>query len=373
LRLRSVVPLGIGLPLAQPIKMANATVANADNLLVRLVDVDGHVGWGEAASAPLMTGETPESMLAAVTFMRPQLEGMEVEDVGGFGRRLDALMYGNSGAKSAVEMAAYDLAGKRRGVPVAELLGGAVRRELPALWMLAAGEIAADVAAARRMADEGFVAFKLKVAGEGGAVVDDDLARCAAARAALGPKARISADANQGFSRAQAIGFAAGAEAAGLDFIEQPVDARDLDGMAAVARATRVPIGADEGIHGLNDIEHHHALGAARGASLKTIKLGGLAGVMTAGRRMAALGMHVNLAGKIADSSVASAAIVHLGAALPQLDWDVSVTCLYLAQDIVTEPIRLERGHARLRDRPGLGIEIDESKLAALALDRVAA
>jgi muconate cycloisomerase len=146
-----------------------------------------------------------------------------------------------------------------------------------------------------------------------------------------------------------------------------------LDGMAAVARGTRVPIGADEGIHSLEDVERHHALRAARGASLKTIKLGGLAGVMTAGRRMAALGMHVNLAGKIADSSVASAAIIHLGAALPQLDWDVSITCAYLAQDIVTEPIRLDRGRARLSDRPGLGVEIDESKLAGLARDRVAA
>jgi L-alanine-DL-glutamate epimerase-like enolase superfamily enzyme len=373
LRLRSVLPLRISLPLAQPSKMANATVVTADNLLVRVTDVDGHVGWGEAASAPLMTGETPESMLAAVGFMRPQLEGFEVEDIGLFGRRLDALMYGNSGAKSAIEMAVYDLAGKRQGVPVVELLGGALRRELPALWMLAAGEVAADVATARRMKAEGFVAFKVKVAGSDGAAVDEDLARCAAVRAALGPDVRISADANQGFSRAQALRFADGAEAAGLDFIEQPLDGHDLDGMAAVARATRVPIGADEGIHGLEAIERHHALRAARGASLKTIKLGGLAGVMTAGRRTAALGMHVNLAGKIAESSVASAAIVHLGAALPQLDWDVSITCAYLAQDIVVEPIRLEGGHARLRDRPGLGIEIDESKLSGLARDRVAA
>jgi L-alanine-DL-glutamate epimerase-like enolase superfamily enzyme len=370
LRLRSVVPLRIGLPLAQPIKMANVTVATADNLLVRVEDVDGHVGWGEAASAPLMTGETPESMLAAATFMRPQLEGLEVEDVDGFGRRLDAFMYGNSSAKSAIEMAVYDLAGKRRGVPVVELLGGALRRELPALRMLAASDRASDVAAAQRMAAAGFAAFKVKV---GGADIDADLTRCAAVRAALGPAARISADANQGWSRAQAIAFAQGAEGAGLDFIEQPVDGRDLEGMAAAAQATRVPIGADEGIHSLADIDRHHALGAARGASLKTIKLGGLAGVLAAGRRMDALGMHVNLAGKIADSSVASAAIVHLGAALPQLDWDVSITCVYLAQDIVKEPIRLERGRARVLDRPGLGIEIDESKLAGFALDRFAA
>jgi L-alanine-DL-glutamate epimerase-like enolase superfamily enzyme len=73
--------------------------------------------------------------------------------------------------------------------------------------------------------------------------------------------------------------------------------------------------------------------------------------------------MHVNLASKIADSSIGSAAIVHIGAALPQLDWDISITCQYLAQDIVTEPIRVEHGHVRVPDRPGLGFTIDESKL----------
>jgi L-alanine-DL-glutamate epimerase-like enolase superfamily enzyme len=79
---------------------------------------------------------------------------------------------------------------------------------------------------------------------------------------------------------------------------------------------------------------------------------------------MHALGMHVNLAGKIADSSICSSAIVHLGAALPQLDWDVSVTCQYLAQDIVTEPLIVERGHMRVSDRPGLGVRVDESRLS---------
>lgn len=361
MRIRSVTPLWISLPLVSPIKMARSLVARADNLLVRLEDSDGHVGWGEAASAPTMTGETPESMIAAVAFMRPQLEGAEVEDPAAFGALLDSLIYGNAGAKAALDLALFDLMGKRAGVPAAELLGGVVRRDVPVLWMLAANDLGADVAAARRMADEGFVAFKVKV-GSGG--VENDLARCAAVREALGRGVRISADANQGFSREEALRFARGAGAAGLDFIEQPIAAEDIEGMAAVAAATQVPVGADEGVHSLLDIERHHAAGAARGASLKTIKLGGMSAVMAAGRRMDALGMRINLAGKIAESSVASAATVHLGAALPQLDWDASITCQYLAQDIVSEPIAILRGHARFSDRPGLGMVVDESKLS---------
>ena len=94
----------------------------------------------EAASAPSMTGETPESMLAAVNYMRHSLEGLEVEDVSGFGRKVDGFMYGNAAAKSALDMAVYDLVGKREKKTVAELLGGIVRREIPVLWMLAAAD-----------------------------------------------------------------------------------------------------------------------------------------------------------------------------------------------------------------------------------------
>lgn len=156
MRIKSVTPLWISLPLVEPIKMARTTVETAENLLVRVEDVDGFVGWGEASSAPTMTGETPESMVAAVNFMRPALEGLEIEDVSAFGQAIDGLMYGNAAAKSALDMAVYDLAGKRARKPVAELLGGIVRRDVPVLRMLAAADRVADVAAARRMAAEGF-------------------------------------------------------------------------------------------------------------------------------------------------------------------------------------------------------------------------
>ena len=364
MRIISVTPLAARLPLTRPLKLSDGTISTADNLLVRIDDGEGNVGWGEAASAPTMTGELQEGMVAAVNFMQPHLVGTKVENLLEFGAYLDGLMYGNNAAKSAIDMAVHDLVAKRAGVPLSDLLGGALRREVPVLYLLAANDRAADTAAAKRMADHGFVAFKVKV---GTGTIANDLARCAAVREAVQPTTRISADANQAFTIADAIRFAEGAEAAGLDFIEQPVMGHDLEGMAAVARATPVPLGTDEGVHSLADIERHHALKAARGASLKTIKLGGLDQVMAAGRLMHALGMHVNLAGKIAESGIASAAIAHLAAALPQLDWDISITCQYLAHDIVTEPLKVVNGHVRVPDGPGLGITVDESRLSRFA------
>ena len=94
----------------------------------------------------------------------------------------------------------------------------------------------------------------------------------------LGPGLLISADANQGFSTEQAIDYVRAVNGCGLDFFEQPVAADDLAGMAAVAAAaTDIAIGADEGIHSLADIRRHHERKAARGVSLKAIKLGGIA------------------------------------------------------------------------------------------------
>lgn len=364
MRIRSVTPFLTSLPLAKPFKMSNVTIVTAENLLVRIEDTDGNVGWGEACSGPMMTGDVPAGLAAAARFMGGLLVGVSVEDPSSFAGTIGPLVYGNRGAKSALEMAVYDLAAKRVGLPVSELLGGTLRREVPALFILAAGDLSRDLEMAKTKADEGFVVFKVKV---GTTTVDRDLERCAAVRNLLGKGVRISADANEGYSREEALHFVSSAEDAGLDFIEQPVRGADLDGMAQIAAATPVPLCADEGIHSVEDIKRHHELGAARGASLKTIKLGGLSPTMHAGRMMCGLNMSINLAGKVAESSVAGAAIIQLAAALPKIDWDASVTCEYLANDVTRTSMRPVGGMIRQPDRPGLGIEIDADKLATYA------
>src|SRR5205823_8477206 len=104
--------------------------------------------------------------------------------------------------------------------------------------------------------------------------------------------------ANQGFGTGEAIAYVRAVAGAGLDFFEQPVRADDLAGMAAVAAASEVAIGADEGIHALDDIRQHHERNAAGGVSLKAIKLGGLRALAEAARLCERLGMRVNISCK---------------------------------------------------------------------------
>jgi L-alanine-DL-glutamate epimerase-like enolase superfamily enzyme len=359
-RIKSIEPIAISLPMKKPVKMAGETVSRAENILVRVETDDGAVGWGEAASAPTMTGETVASMMAAVMHMVPGLLTRDAGDFAGVAAAMDAQMYGNTGAKAAIEIALHDLVGRATGQPLHALLGGKRRDRIPLLAVIGSGDAAGDVREARHYRDAGYAIFKVKV---GVDTPEADAERTRAVCAALGKDCLISADANQGFSADAGVRYVRAVADAGLGFFEQPVPAHDLAGMARVAAASGVPIGADEGIHSLADIEHHHAAKAARGVSLKAIKLGGVGAVLAASRLCERLGMNVNISCKTGESSVASAAALHVAAAVPVLAWGLTVTSPGLAEDIVTDPLRIDHGHLTVLDKPGLGVEVDERRV----------
>lgn len=359
MKIERIEAIAVALPMAKPMKMAGVEIRTADNLIVRVEGADGSVGWGEAASAPHMTGETVESMTAAVRYLAPGLEGRDSRDLAAIASYWEFALYGNSAAKSALEMAISDLAAREAAVPLWKLLGEQRRKRVPVLWLIGTGSAAGDLAEARARKAGGFVAYKIKVGADGAA---NDAARTLAICDALGAGNLISADANQGYTREQALEYVRACADSRLDFLEQPLRAKDLAGLAEVARASRIPIGGDEGIHSFDDIRRHREHGAA-GVSLKTIKLGGLGPVLEAGRLCDALGLKVNLACKVAESSIATAAMLHIAAAIESCDWGVSLTNQYLADDVAVRPVRVIEGHAEVPAGAGLGIEVDEARV----------
>jgi L-alanine-DL-glutamate epimerase-like enolase superfamily enzyme len=340
--------------------MAAETVTRADNMLVRIESDTGFVGWGEAASAPTMTGETVAGMMAAVSHMTLALLGRAAGDFAGASAVMDAAMYGNTGAKAAIDIALHDLVARAGDRPLYDLFGAKARSRIPVLAVVGSTDEEADLLEAEERFAAGYRAFKIKV---GIATPEADGARTRAVCRTLkasGEGCLVSADANQGFTVEEAARFTGAVGDAGLDFCEQPVRAHDLAGMARVAAASRIPIGADEGIHSLDDIERHHALKAAAGVSLKAIKLGGLGALLDACRLCDRLGMKVNISCKTGESSVASAAALHLAAVVPDLAWGLTLTNSGLAEDVTAAPLRIERGHVEVPRGPGLGIEVDE-------------
>ena len=360
--IRRVEAIPIALPLKKPVVMSGVAIAHAENVLVRIEAADGTVGWGEAASAPTMTGDTQGGLMAAVRHLAPLLVGKDAWTRPQLIARLHGALMGNTGAHSAIEMALLDLTGRASGLPLSALVGGAARGSVAPMWLLGNPTVKKDVAEAQARTAEGFHFFKLKVATK---PLEQDIAATHAVRDALGRAVPLCADANCGFALEAAQRYVEATREAGLLFLEQPLGATDLAGLETLARASPVPIGADEGIHSLADIEAHARCGA-RGLSLKLIKLGGFGAAIEAAALCERLGLEINVAAKIAESSIASAAAVHLACALPSTRWGVSLTHFYLAEDIVRRPLPLRDGLVSPPSGPGLGVDVDEAAVARL-------
>jgi muconate cycloisomerase len=355
---RRVDAIPVGLPLKKPMAMAGVTVSRALNILVRIEAADGTVGWGEAAAAPTMTGDTIDGLVAAVRdHLAPLLVGQDAWMRPGLRRKLKAALYGNPGAHSAIEVALLDLAGQASGEPLVELIGGAARRAVAPMWLLGNATADEDIAEAQAKRTEGFGFFKLKI---GTKPVETEIAATLALRNAFGTAMPLCADANCGLSFADARRYVEGTRDAALMFVEQPLAHDDLEGLGRLTRVSPTPIGADEGIHALSDIEAHQRCGAG-GVSLKLIKLGGIRTAIEAARLCARRGLAVNVAAKIAESSIASAAAIHLACAAPAVDWGVSLTHFYLADDVVRRAPAIAAGAVALPSGPGLGITVDEA------------
>jgi len=359
-KIKHIEPIAVSLPMTKPVIMAGVQISRADNVLVRIEADNGIVGWGEAASAPTMTGETVESMISAVDYLAPALQARAAEDIAGARAAMKTRIYGNYGAKAAIEIALHDLVGRATNRPAYALLGDKRRSRMAVLGVIGTGNLTSDLGEAEAKRAQGYRAYKIKVGVDQPAV---DAERTRRICELIGPDCLISADANQGWDADEAAQYVRALAGTRLDFFEQPVHADDIPGMASVAAASRIAIGADEGIHSLDDIRRHHDCKAARGASLKAIKLGGMRAVMEAGVLCERLGLEVNVSCKTGESSIASAAALHIAAALPAVGWGLTLTMNGLVEDVAVHPLRIVHGHVEVPDRPGLGIDVDEARV----------
>ena len=359
----------LAVPMTKPIKMAGDTLTHAHTLLVRLVDEDGREGWGEASAAPLMTGETLGSLAASTKYLLSKLVGRRIDSPQAIGPLQESVLYGNASAKSAHETALMDLFAQRAAMPLYQLLAGdslaSCTTQIDMLQMLASGDLDQEIAEARQLRSDGYRQWKIKV---GAGDLQRDLERvqrlCEELRGDV-----VSADANQSLSENAAAAIAAAGVRGAMSFLEQPFRAGMTDEMAALHASSGMALCADESIHGLQDIVDHKRARAAQGVSLKLIKLGGTQALVEAGRLCQAQDMRINLACKVAETTISAAATAHAGFALADVAWGFSMSNRYLAADVCQAPLAPVDGaitRAQL-ERPGLGYAPDASRLRDFA------
>ncbi|MFJ3473226.1 dipeptide epimerase [Microbacterium maritypicum] len=340
-------------PLVRPFVTAVRQTEHLDVVLVEVSDVDGRRGYGEAAVSWRVTGESPQSVAAVVA--GPLAEVVLGRNAGHSGIAADIAraVWGNAAARSAVECAVADLAAQQCGLPLAQSLTSApaparIRTDMT----LSAGEPSALAAVSEEHVAAGFGCLKIKAS-----AAHDTVAGLRAVRAAVGPAITLRVDANQAWDVETAIRVirAAEDEGLGLELVEQPVAAHDLDALAAVTAAVGTPIMADESVRTARDVRVVADRGAADLVNIKLAKTGGLAEAVAAAEvaRTAGLGVVI---GCMMESHVGVTAAAHLAAAVaPDVVHDLDAA-LWLRSSPVVGGVALSGDMLELGSGTGLGI-----------------
>jgi muconate cycloisomerase len=340
--------------------MSHVTITKSNNVLVKVTTDEGVVGWGEGVEALDLTGETQGRIKASIEALTPLLIGQDPLARAQHWQVLGRRVHGNTTAIGAIDIALHDIAGRVYGLPVHALLGGAARDRVPGLTLVGSGDPDADLEQFEAKYESGYRWFKLKL----GIADPATEAKTLSALANAAPDVVLCGDVNAGWEPQEALRFLRAVEGLPVRFIEQPT--RRLADLVWVAERSPVPICADESAQSLADIAGFGGTALA-GVSLKLIKLGGITGVLRGGAICDAVGLHINLAGKVAESSVAAAANLHCAAVLSGLDYGCSPGNQANAADVTTSPIRMVGGEFAIPAGPGLGVEVDEDLVRELA------
>lgn len=334
--------------LRAPLATAHGVLRERTGWALRF-EAEGVTGYGEALPHPAFGTETHEACAEALGRALSVEAPGSPEEVERALEGLDA----TPSARFGVETALLDWLGKRRGVSVAALLGGASRAVVKVNALLSAVAPTALASEARAARAAGFETVKLKVAGR---AVDEDVARVFAVREAVGSAVRIRVDANGGWSAGQALEALERLAPASLELCEQPTPADDWEALARVRAAKRCPIAADEALLVPGGAERLLTLRACDVLVLKPMALGGLRRALALARRAQAQGMEAYVTGLI-DGEVARAAAAQAASLLPTDRAHGLATGALFAEPDCTGWLAPRGGALHLPGTPGLGVE----------------
>ncbi len=368
----------VSLPTRREHKWTGLTEPIGGYILVRMTGGNGLVGWGEAPALKdwggdygRYFGESPATArLVIETYLAPAVVGLDAAQPAPMHAAMDAAVKGYPYAKGAVEMAAYDLAGRSFGVPVHRLLGGKLRDSVPITHSIGLLAIDEAVEECRVVVAEGIKTIKIKV----GVDPERDVEIVRRIREAVGPATRLCVDANCGYATPyEAVRIIRRMEPAGLIYAEQPVEG--IDGLAEVRRAIGVPLMADESAWNARDVLEIAERRAADIVSIYTTKPGGLFRAMQVAAVVRAAGLISNVNGSV-ETGVGNLANLQLAAAAEP----VTLSCVvpvsmpaehrkgriggvYYTDDLICAPLAHVDGAVPVPDGPGMGVDIDEAKI----------
>jgi muconate cycloisomerase len=344
-------------------KLATGVIDFVYPVLLKLTDSDGRFGWGEANPEQPFTIEDADDTIAAlrrllpIVLMEEDQTPLHIDErLSNEGRDEDLM------AKAAINVALMDLEGKRRGLPVAKLLGDVIRQSMPVSHPLGNGTAEDDIPIIDEVLKQRYVHFMLKM-GMPEYSIAGEIERVAKLQKRYGDRITIKVDANTGWTREQALEFLKGVPNYPI-FVEQPVAKHDLDGLAQLQASTNLRISVDESLTGMASAEAIIAKKAAKVFSIKISKNGGLLGAQALAQLAKRHGI-LCYPNSMSEGGIMQVASLHLTATVPNLveAGGAFKSVLRLDGDVTNFHTFIRDGVVHLPKGPGLGIQVDEERL----------
>jgi muconate cycloisomerase len=361
LQIKRVEVFGVAMPLIGTFTSAGISKDTTKCVVIRLTAADGTVGISsiEPSAAAKSPGTAAELMITLRDQVAPAMIGLDPTNFHRLIELLDKLTPTQPGAGAAAEMACVELVARRMGVPIHTMLGGAVQTRLEFngwIGMLSPEEAAAD---AKRWLKAGFRSAKIKV----GSGVEADCDRVAAVREAVGSAMKLRIDANMLYDADTALKLCKLVKPYDLQLFEQPAPKDDIEGLARVRREGGVPVMADESIS-----DHASLVAVIKADAADFVKFGikQAGGILRASRMLAtaeAAGLPCVIGHGFGLDPSTIAEVMLAASSRNVLAGLECVGPLKVQDTVATTRLDISAGSLALPDGPGLGIELDESKL----------
>jgi L-alanine-DL-glutamate epimerase-like enolase superfamily enzyme len=375
MQIKSVETIPVRLPLKGVVTLSRGVSRTLEEgkqiILVKMTADDGTVGWGEAGPSRRWSAETTHSCYTTLKhYLGPIVIGRDPFDIAGLHEAMNTelapgLDPGQPVAKAAIDLAVHDLICKHLGINLQSWIGakGADRIELS--YLVSAPNPDAVAKVVQEGLDQGFRSFKVKV----GHDPENDVASMRAAME-VAQDCVVWPDANQGYTLDQALRAARGFEGLGVELFEQPIPMTDIYGMKRLLSATPMNISLDEAAMGLPFVIELIRREAVEGLVIKVNKVGGI----HYGRQLCDLANNAGfklIGSGLMDAPIGFAASVHLFAAYG-IDFPADLNGpQHIAEDYSAKSHPMDGQFALVPDEPGIGVTMDEDKIAefAIALD----
>ncbi|MBW9144740.1 dipeptide epimerase [Clostridium sp. CM027] len=342
----------INTPLRQPYKVGKRLLNFSDEIVIKMVTDTGEIGYGSAAPTPLITGETQSSIIGAIEYIKPEIIGLDIDNIEEIMKVIHGSMHGNNSAKAAIDVAIYDLLCKKYGVPLYKFLGG-YKTSLSTDITIANDTVEQMVTKSVEAVMNGYTYLKVKIGND----MARDIERVKAVRKAVRRGIKIRVDANQGWSPKEAVSTIRKFEDMGLDieFVEQPVNAWDIDGLKYVTDNVETKILADEAVFGPSDAFKIIEKRAADLISIKLMKCGGINNAIKMYNMAENMGIRCMM-GCMLESRIGITAATSFAASKSNMIKADLDTMLLFEHDSIVGGACITGNTITINDSPGLGI-----------------